>query len=179
MSRIGRKSISLPKDVTITQKDGACIIKGPRGHMEVAIPRDVKMEVAGGVARMARQTASAKEGGALYGLAHQMVANAVEGVSKGFSRRLEVNGVGYRVEMKGKNLEMEIGFSHPVRFAPPAGVTLSVEEKNVVVVAGVNKQQVGQTAANLRAIKPPDPYKAKGIKYAEEVVHRKVGKKGA
>jgi large subunit ribosomal protein L6 len=107
------------------------------------------------------------------------LVNATEGVSKGFVRRLEMSGVGYRIAVKGRKLEMELGFSHPVIYEPPAGITLSLEGKNIIVVEGTDKQQVGHAAAELRRIKPPDPYKVKGIKYAGEVIHRKVGKVGA
>jgi large subunit ribosomal protein L6 len=178
MSRVGKKPISLPQGVTASVAGDVCTVKGTRGELAVAIPLGVEVAVKDGTVTVSRKGDSARHR-ALHGLTQRLLVNAAEGVSKGFVRRLEMSGVGYRMAVKGKKLEMELGFSHPVIYEPPAGVTLSIEEKNVIVVAGTDKQKVGHVAAELRRIKPPDPYKVKGIKYAGEVVHRKVGKVGA
>lgn len=178
MSRVGKKPILLPQGVAVSVAGGVCAVKGTRGKLSVAVPSGIEVAVKDGTVTVSRK-GDAPRYRALHGLTQRLLVNAAEGVSKGFVRRLEVNGVGYRIAVKGKKLEMELGFSHPIIYEPPAGVTLSIEGKNVIVVEGTDKQQVGHVAAELRRIKPPDPYKAKGIKYAGEVIHRKVGKVGA
>lgn len=178
MSRVGKKPIPLPQGVAANVAGDVCTVKGTRGELTVAIPLGIEVAVKDGTVTVSRKADSPRHR-ALHGLTQRLLVNAAEGVSKGFVRRLEMSGVGYRIAVKGRKLEMELGFSHPVIYEPPAGVTLSLEGKNVIVVSGTDKQQVGHAAAELRRIKPPDPYKVKGIKYAGEVIHRKVGKVGA
>jgi large subunit ribosomal protein L6 len=178
MSRVGKKPIPLPQGVTTSVAGDVCTVKGTLGELTVAIPLGIEVAVKDGTVTVSRK-GDLPRYRALHGLTQRLLVNAAEGVSKGFVRRLEMSGVGYRIAVKGRKLEMELGFSHPVIYEPPAGVTLSLEGKNVIVVSGTDKQQVGHAAAELRRIKPPDPYKVKGIKYAGEVIHRKVGKVGA
>jgi large subunit ribosomal protein L6 len=178
MSRIGKQPITLPAGVTVTPQGGGYLVKGQRGEIRVSAQEGVDVKVEKNAVTLTRQSDLPRHR-ARHGLARQLLSNAVHGVSAGFSKRLEVSGVGYRIALKGKALEMEIGFSHPVRYEPQPGITLGVEEKNIIVVAGADKQKVGQAAAEIRAIKPPDPYKAKGVRYSGEVIRRKVGKVGA
>ena len=178
MSRVGNKPIEIPKGVTATLAGGLWKVKGPKGEISVPLPPGTEAKVDGAVVRLTRKGNLPTER-AMHGLARQLIANAVTGVSVGFTRKLEVKGVGFRIEMKGKDLALEMGFSHPVSFSPPPGVTIAIEDKTNIIVSGADKQKVGQVAAELRGIKPPDPYKAKGIKYQEEVIRRKVGKVGA
>lgn len=178
MSRIGKNPVALPQGVTLESKAGACLIKGQRGSLTVAFPETLTVEVADQTALVSRRSNHPRVR-AIHGTIRQLISNAVHGVSTGFTRRLEVSGVGYRLAMKGKSLELEVGFSHPVKYDPPDGISLAIEDKVFIVVAGIDKQQVGQVASEIRGIKPPDPYKAKGIKYQGEVIQRKAGKVGA
>lgn len=176
MSRIGKLPISVPSGVTITVDSDAISVKGPKGELTVPHLSDVTVAVADGVATVIRNN-DERTAKAQHGLQRALLNNAVDGVTKGFEKRLEVNGVGFRVGMSGTALEMHLGFSHPVKYQPPQGVSVT-NEKMTIIVSGIDKQQVGQVAAEIRALKKPEPYKGKGIKYADEQILRKAGKTG-
>lgn len=175
MSRIGKKPISVPEGVTVTVTDGSVSVKGLKGTVHRTLHADIGAEFREHqiILTPLRET---KKTSALWGLMRSLVANMVEGVTSGFEKKLEVEGIGFRVNMEGGTLVLSLGFSHPVRFESPAGVAIRVE-KNSIVVSGVDKELVGQTAAAIRALKPPEPYKGKGIRYKDEVIRRKAGKK--
>ncbi|HEV8344121.1 MAG TPA: 50S ribosomal protein L6 [Candidatus Binatia bacterium] len=175
MSRIGRLPIAIPSGIKVILEDRAVRVEGPKGKLSAAIPSGVQVKMEGNLLRINRE-ADDREIRALHGLTRKLVANMVEGVSRGFSRVLEINGVGYRAEVKGSELHLTLGFSHPVVFPLPPGVTATVERQVVVTLQGADKQLLGKTAAMLRALRPPEPYKGKGIKYREEVIKRKAGK---
>jgi large subunit ribosomal protein L6 len=174
MSRIGRRPVAIPANVTVTQAGGSVSVKGPKGTLAQPVPAGIKLEVADGQVRFARPDDEVKTR-ALHGLARAAVANMIEGVTKGFVRELEIQGVGYRAEVKGKKLVMALGFSHPVEVAIPEGLAVSVAE-NRIKVEGSDRCRVGQFASDVREIRPPEPYKGKGIRYVGERVRRKVGK---
>lgn len=176
MSRIGKLPITVPAGVTITVDESVITVKGPKGELTVPHLSDVTVTQEDGKAIVTRKDdeAIAK---AQHGLQRALLNNAAIGVTKGFEKKLEVNGVGYRVNGGGQSLEMSLGFSHPVKFTAPAGINLTVN-KMEITVGGIDKQQVGQVAAEIRALKKPEPYKGKGIKYADEVILRKAGKTG-
>lgn len=176
MSRIGKLPIQIPSGVTITVDSDAITVAGSKGTLTVPHLSDVTVKVEDGVATVTRNNEE-RVARAQHGLQRALLNNAVEGVSKGFEKRLEVNGVGFRVGMSGNALEMHLGFSHPVKYTPPQGVTVT-NEKMTIIVSGIDKQQVGQVAAEIRALKKPEPYKGKGIKYADEQILRKAGKAG-
>lgn len=176
MSRIGNKLIQVPSGVKVQIKDGAVDVQGPKGKMTVAVPRGIQFEHKDGTLVAKRDT---EEQRALHGLARALVANAVTGVTQGFKKELDIVGVGYRAEVKGKNLVIALGFSHPVEFAIPEGIQIGVEKQTHLTVSGADKGQVGQVAANLRALRPPDPYKQKGIRITGERLKKKAGKAGA
>lgn len=175
MSRIGRLPVAIPIGIKVILEDRAVRVEGPKGKLSAAIPSGVQLKMEGNLLRINRE-ADDREIRALHGLTRKLVANMVEGVSRGFSRVLEINGVGYRAEVKGSELHLTLGFSHPVVFPLPPGVTATVERQVVVTLQGADKQLLGKTAAMLRALRPPEPYKGKGIKYREEVIKRKAGK---
>ena len=178
MSRIGKRPIPLPDGVT-AQCDGRELsVKGPKGSLAMSIPTTISAEIADGELRLIRPD-DRKPSRALHGLARALAANLVTGVTQGFSKSLEIQGVGYRAEVKGKALSLLLGFSHPVEMPIPEGLTVSVNDNTKIVVEGIDKQLVGQFAANVRALRPPEPYKGKGIRYAGEHVRRKVGKAAA
>ena len=177
MSRIGRLPVALPDNVEITQSGQTLSVKGPLGELSRDIHPEMTIERADGELRVVRPSDEPKHR-ALHGLTRSLVANMVTGVTTGFTRRLEINGVGYRAMKAGDMVMFQLGFSHPVGFEAPEGVTLTVEGNNRVVVTGADKELVGETAARIRRIRPPEPYKGKGIKYAEERVRRKEGKTG-
>jgi len=177
MSRVGRKTIPVPKGVNISVGKEAVAVKGPKGELKREIPGGVTIQVAGAELNVVRADDS-RENRSKHGMMRALLANMVKGVTDGFERRLEINGVGYRAEVAGQKLNMSLGFSHPVSFDLPKGVAAKVD-KNVVVLSGIDKEQLGETASKIRAIRPPEPYKGKGIKYVEEVIKRKVGKTGA
>jgi large subunit ribosomal protein L6 len=177
MSRIGKKPIPVPKGVQITVKDGAVAIKGPKGELKKPLPTHVKVASTATEINVSRDDDS-KDARARQGLTRALLANMVTGVSTGFERKLEVNGVGYRFEVAGDKLTMALGYSHPVVFVLPKGVTAKVD-KNLLILTGVDRELLGQTAAKVRSFRPPEPYKGKGIKYVEETIRRKVGKTGA
>jgi large subunit ribosomal protein L6 len=176
MSRIGKLPIDVPAGVTITVDSDVISVKGPKGELTVPHLSDVTVTVDGTQAIVTRKD-DERIAKAQHGLQRALLFNAVTGVTKGFEKKLEVNGVGFRVAMSGNVLEMSLGFSHPVRYEAPAGVTITTN-KMEITVSGIDKQQVGQVAAEIRALKKPEPYKGKGIKYADEVILRKAGKTG-
>jgi large subunit ribosomal protein L6 len=176
MSRIGNKIIAVPSGVKIQIKDGTVEVQGPKGKMIVALPRGIHFEQKDSTLVAKRES---EEQRALHGLARALVANAVNGVTQGFKKELDIVGVGYRAEVKGKNVVLTLGYSHPIEFPIPEGIQITVEKQTHVTVSGADKGQVGQVAANLRALRPPDPYKQKGIRIAGERLKKKAGKAGA
>ena len=178
MSRIGRKPITVPAGVEV-KVDGANVVtvKGPKGTLTQAIHPNMTIEVNGAEINVTRPN-DEKENRALHGLSRTLVANMVEGVTKGYEKKLEVNGVGYRVAKEGKKLVMNLGYSHPVVMTEIDGVTFETPDANTIFVQGIDKQLVGQVAAQVREKRPPEPYKGKGIKYADEHIRRKAGKTG-
>ena len=179
MSRIGKKPIDLPSGVKVTVKDQHVHVEGPKGKLDGILPAGVLAKVEGQVVNVVITDTENKNAGAVHGLARSLLANMVEGVTKLFERTLEINGVGYRAEVKGQALNLTLGFSHPVVFDLPTGIKAEVEKQTKIVIRGADKQVVGETAARIRAIKPPEPYQGKGIKYSDEVIKRKEGKAGA
>jgi len=176
MSRIGRKPISLPESVSVELAPGSVAVKGPKGELVQRLSPEMSVEQADGTLTVARPT-DRGEHRALHGLTRSLIANMVEGVTEGFEKRLEIQGVGYRAQLKGKNLEMALGYSHPVSVEPPEGIEFEVPQPTEVIVRGIDKQLVGQVAADIRKRRPPEPYKGKGIRYRDEHVARKVGKR--
>jgi large subunit ribosomal protein L6 len=176
VSRIGRKPIPLPDGVEVDIAPGYVRVRGPLGELEQAISQRMAVEKTDGQLLVTRPT-DRGEDRALHGLTRTLVANMVEGVTKGFEKRLEIQGVGYRAVAKEPGIELALGFSHPVQVDPPDGIAFEVPQPTQIVVKGIDKQQVGQVAANIRHIRPPEPYKGKGIRYAGEYVRRKVGKR--
>jgi large subunit ribosomal protein L6 len=174
MSRIGRRPISIPSGVTVTLQGAKVSVKGPKGTLEGPVPKGIQLDVADGKVKVARPADDTKTR-ALHGLARASVANMITGVTTGFVRELEIQGIGFRAEVKGKKLVMALGFSHPVEVAIPEGLSVSVAE-NRIKVEGTDRGRVGQFASDLREIRPPEPYKGKGIRYVGEHVRRKVGK---
>jgi ribosomal protein L6 len=176
MSRIGKLPIVVPNGVTITVDPDKIIIKGQKGELTLAHQNGIDVKVADNQVVVSRQNEDDKVRAA-HGLQRTLINNAILGVTEGFEKKLEVNGVGYRLNGGGQNLEMHLGFSHPVKYTAPAGIDIKVEKMNITV-SGIDKQLVGQVAADIRAFKKPEPYKGKGIKYADETIIRKVGKAG-
>lgn len=176
MSRIGKLPIDVPTGVTITVGESEITVEGAKGKLTVPHLSDVTVSVEGTQAIVTRKN-DERIARAQHGLQRSLLQNAVEGVTKGFEKKLEVNGVGFRVSGGGQSLEMSLGFSHPVKYTAPQGVSLAVD-KMEITVSGINKQLVGQVAADIRALKKPEPYKGKGIKYSDEQILRKVGKAG-
>jgi large subunit ribosomal protein L6 len=176
MSRIGKLPIQIPAGVTITVDSGLIKVQGPKGQLEQFITPNVNITIEGDQLTVARKDDS-KPAKSEHGLMRALINNMVIGVTQGFEKKLEVNGVGFRVNGGGQNLEMSLGFSHPVKYTAPEGVNIAVDKMNITV-SGINKQQVGQVAAEIRSFKKPEPYKGKGIKYADEVIIRKAGKAG-
>jgi large subunit ribosomal protein L6 len=176
MSRIGKKPIPLPDTVSVAISPGRVQVNGPLGELSQTVPLRISVEREDGELVVKRPT-DRGEDRALHGLTRSLVANMVEGVTRGFERRLEIQGVGYRAALRGTALELAVGFSHPVVKEAPAGITFEVPQPTQIVVKGVDKQLVGQTAAEIRKVRPPEPYKGKGIRYEGEYVRRKVGKR--
>lgn len=174
MSRIAKKPISLPKGVALDIQADSVSVKGPKGQLSLARPEGVELKVEDGVVELVPADPSLI---AITGTTRSILANMVHGVSEGFERKLELVGVGYRASMQGKDLNLSLGFSHPVVFQAPEGVTISTPTQTEIVVAGADKQQVGQAAAKIRGFRPPEPYKGKGVKYAGENIIRKEAKK--
>ncbi|MFM7247064.1 MAG: 50S ribosomal protein L6 [Actinomycetota bacterium] len=176
MSRIGRRIIPLPEGVTVDVAPGRVTVTGPKGTLEQQISPDMTVNVADGEITIARPTDRPNHR-ALHGLTRSLVANMVEGVSAGYVKELEIQGVGYRAQAQGKNLELALGYSHPVKYDAPDGIEFEVPQPTQIIVRGIDKQKVGQVAAEIRKLRPPEPYKGKGIRYAGEYVARKVGKR--
>jgi large subunit ribosomal protein L6 len=177
MSRIGKKPINLPAGVEVNVENDQIWVIGPRGHLVRAMPAliDVKLQ---DHTLLVEKKVESKQARALHGLMRTLIFNMVQGVAEGFQKQLVVSGLGYRVQMQGKNLQLAIGYSQPVTVTPPSGIEFEVGQRNLITVRGANKEQVGQVAAEIRRLRPPEPYKGAGIAYANETIRRKVGKAG-
>jgi large subunit ribosomal protein L6 len=176
MSRIGRKPIPVPAGVKINATGGKVEVQGPKGKLSVLVPQQIKLEQKDGILTAVREN---EEQRALHGLARALLANAVHGVTQGFKKELDIVGVGYRAEVKGKAVSFALGKSHPVEFRIPEGIQIAIDKQTHIVVSGADKAQVGQVAADLRSLRPPDPYKQKGIRITGERLKKKAGKAGA
>ena len=176
MSRIGKKAITVPSGVTVTLDGQTVAVKGPKGQLAYTAPDEIRVAQEGGQLSFT-PTSDSQRAGAMWGLSRTLVNNMVDGVTKGFEETLELVGVGYRAAMKGKNLSLQLGFSHDIDFPPPEGITFASAKPTEIKIAGIDKQMVGETAARIRRIRPPEPYKGKGVRYAGETVRRKEGKK--
>ncbi len=178
MSRIGKKPIAIPKGVTVKIEGNTVLVQGPKGKLDTPLPSGIKMEQKDGHIVALRENDSQA---ALHGLARALVNNAVEGVTKGWMRELEIVGIGYRAELKGKGIVVfNLGYSHPIEYPLPSGVAAAIDPKQTrITLTGIDRQQVGQVAAEMRALRPPDPYKNKGVRYVGERLKKKVGKTGA
>jgi large subunit ribosomal protein L6 len=177
MSRIGRMPVTVPSGVDVTINGREVIVKGPKGQLSMEVAEPIAVTQDGGVITVTRPNDEGQVR-ALHGLSRSLVANMVTGVTEGYRKTLEIVGVGYRVQARGESLEFSLGFSHPVTVTPPEGITLRVETPTRLVVEGIDKQQVGEVAANIRKLRKPDPYKGKGVRYQGEQIRRKVGKAG-
>ncbi len=177
MSRVGKKPIQVPDKTTVTIAESMVTVKGAKGTLQRTIHPDTKLILKDNVIRV-EVNGGDKKSQALKGLTRSLVANMVHGVDKGFERVLEINGIGYRATLEGNSLVLNLGFSHPVNFPLPEGISAVVEKNNSIKLSGIDKELLGQTAASIRKIRPPEPYKGKGVKYAEEYVQRKAGKTG-
>jgi large subunit ribosomal protein L6 len=179
MSRVGKQPIQIPKGVKVEVRDGALFAEGPKGKVEQKLVPGTEVQIKDGVITVSRQGETGPER-AKHGLARALYANAVRGAAEGYVKTLEIIGVGYKAEVKGTNVQFALGYSHPIVFPVPAGIKVDIDAKtNKVTVAGADRQMVGQVAAQMRRLRKPDPYKGKGVKYADEVIKRKVGKAGA
>jgi large subunit ribosomal protein L6 len=176
MSRIGKQPIDVPAGVTVTIDPGRVTVHGPRGELRQVVPQRIAIQQEDGQILVTRPTERGPDR-SLHGLTRTLVANMVEGVTNGFEKRLEIQGVGYRAALAGTDLELQVGYSHPVKIVPRKGIEFEVPTPTQVVVKGIDKQMVGQTAAEIRKVRPPEPYKGKGIRYEGEFVRRKVGKR--
>jgi large subunit ribosomal protein L6 len=175
VSRIGKLPVTIPSGVKVAVDSKAVRLEGPKGKLQATLPPDVDVKVEGNVVRIGRRNDERKSR-AVHGLTRKLIANMAQGVSQGFSRVLDINGVGYRAEVKGQEIHMTLGYSHPVVFPLPAGVSASVERQIIITLTSADRQLLGETAAKIRSLRPPEPYKGKGIKYREEVIKRKAGK---
>lgn len=175
MSRVGKKPITIPKGVSITQTRNNIKVKGPKGELETEVHQNIKVEIKDGELNVQRPN-DLKINKSLHGLTRALIQNMVTGVTEQYQKTLEIVGVGYRAEQKGTNILMSIGYSHPIYFIPPAGITLQVPTPNQIVISGIDKQLVGMVSAKLRSFRKPEPYKGKGIKYSNEQIIRKAGK---
>ena len=175
MSRIGKLPITLPAGVKVAVDASALRLEGPKGKLQAELPTGVVVKVEGNVVRVERENEDRKVR-ALHGLTRKLIANMTQGVSQGFTRVLDINGVGYRAEVKGQEIHMTLGYSHPVVFPLPTGVSAAVERQVIITLSSADRQVLGETAAKIRSLRPPEPYKGKGIKYREEVIKRKAGK---
>jgi len=178
MSRVGKKPIPVPKGVTVTVQPGVVEVKGPKGTLKQPVPPGIEFELSGDevLARLEREEAALRK---FHGLARTLVANAVTGVTDGFKKELDIVGVGYRAELKDKTVVFALGYSHPIVFDIPTGIDIAVDKQTHVTVTGIDRQLVGQVAADIRRLRKPDPYKQKGVRYTGEVLKKKVGKTGA
>lgn len=177
MSRVGKKPISIPEKIKVTHKDGVVTVQGTNGTLTQEIHPAVTVDIDNGAIQVGSVDSSRKTV-ALQGMTRSLINNMVIGVSQGFERVLEINGIGYRAEAKGKSIVFNLGYSHPIDFKLPDGISATVDKANTVKLTGIDKQLVGQTAARIRQLRPPEPYKGKGVKYAEEYIQRKAGKTG-
>lgn len=177
MSRVGRKPIEIPSGVTVTVNNNTVIVKGPKGELTNSFNPDITINVEENIINVTRPS-DVKEHRALHGTTRALLSNMVEGVSKGFEKSLELIGVGYRAQKQGKKLVLNVGYSHPVEIEPEEGIEIDVPANTKVIVKGINKERVGAIAANIRDVRPPEPYKGKGIRYEGEFVRRKEGKTG-
>jgi large subunit ribosomal protein L6 len=177
MSRVVKNPIEIPAAVEVSVKGARVSVKGPKGSLERTFDERVNVEVENGVATLTRVD-DERESRALHGLSRALLANMVEGVNNGYSKELQAVGVGYRAALKGSSLELQLGFSHPVNVDAPDGITFEVPEPTKIIISGIDKQLVGQVAADIRKIRPPEPYKGKGLRYSDEQVRRKAGKAG-
>jgi large subunit ribosomal protein L6 len=178
MSRVGKKAIPIPSNVKVKIDDGVVEVQGPKGTLKTAVPRGIHFEKEDGNL-VAKRESEAKKQKALHGLIRSLVANSVTGVTQGFQKELEIVGIGYRAELRGKSVLFSLGYSHPIEFPIPSGILIAVEKQTRLTISGVDKQKVGQVAASIRSLRKPDPYKNKGIRYAGEILKKKVGKTGA
>lgn len=178
MSRIGNQPITVPSGAKVKLEDGHFMAEGPKGKVMEKLLPECPVEIDAGVIKVTRRGNSGPVR-AKHGLVRALLANAVHGVTTGFSKRLEIVGVGYRGEIKGREAHFALGYSHPVIFPIPEGITIEIDKQNKISISGANRQQVGQVSAEIRSLRPPDPYKAKGIRYSDEQIRRKVGKAGA
>jgi large subunit ribosomal protein L6 len=176
MSRIGKQPIPVPDGVTVELAPGSVLVKGPKGELTQTVSREMTIDQADGAVTVSRPTDRGPHR-ALHGLTRSLVANMVEGVTNGYEKRLEIQGVGYRARLQGKALELSVGYSHPVSMPAPEGIEFEVPQPTQVIVRGIDKQLVGEMAARIRRVRPPEPYKGKGIRYEGEQVRRKVGKR--
>ena len=177
MSRIGNKPITVSEGVEVTLNDNHIVVKGPKGTLEKDLHKNMTVTVEGNTITVTRPNDEA-ENRSLHGLTRTLISNMINGVEKEYTRELQINGVGYRVAKQGNNLNLTLGYSHPVVFEAPEGISFDVPNPNTIIVKGIDKELVGQTAANIRTKRPPEVYRGKGIKYAEEVIRRKEGKTG-
>ena len=178
MSRIGRAPVTVPNGVNISVNEGLINVKGPKGELQVPVSKRLNIELEDGELTVSRPT-DQRDDRAQHGLARSLIQNAVTGVTDGYTKNLEIRGVGYRCQMQGQKLELSLGFSHPVVIDPPEGVTIASSEPTKISISGIDKQKVGQVAANIRAIRPPDSYHGKGVRYEGEQVRLKAGKTAA
>jgi large subunit ribosomal protein L6 len=178
VSRVGKAPVDIPDGVQVTIENNRVTAKGPKGELQVDIRPEIILKQEDASIKV-EIPADTKQNRALHGLSRTLVANVVEGVSKGFEKKLQIEGVGFRAEMKGNKILLNIGYSHPILVVPPEEVTISVEKDNLITISGINKELVGQLAAKIRACRKPEPYKGKGIRYIDEVVKRKAGKAAA
>lgn len=180
MSRIGAKPVALPSGVSVEMKGSVATVKGPKGELQITVLPEVSVEVDGATVKVTRKDDS-RDAKARHGLTRVLLSNMAIGVSAGYEKKLEIIGVGYKAQVKGKNLVLNLGHSHPIDFAIPAGIEIIPDEKNknILTIKGIDKQLVGQVAANIRELRPPEPYKGKGVRYVGEAVRRKAGKAAA
>jgi large subunit ribosomal protein L6 len=175
VSRIGKLPVTIPSGVKVAVDSSGVRLEGPKGKLQTTLPPGVEVKVEGNVVRVERRNDERKSR-AIHGLTRKLIANMAQGVSQGFSRVLDINGVGYRAEVKGQEIHMTLGYSHPVVFPLPAGISASVERQIIITLTSADRQLLGETAAKIRSLRPPEPYKGKGIKYREELIKRKAGK---
>ncbi len=176
MSRIGNKIITVPEGVTVTEENGEVLVKGPKGELKQVMLKDITMKQENNEITLERKNESAK---AMHGTMNALITNMIQGVSKGYEKTLEIVGVGYRFNVQGKNLVINAGYSHPVEMKVPEGLTVEINGNNEITIKGIDKQLVGEFAANVRKVRKPEPYKGKGIRYKDEHIRRKEGKKAA
>jgi large subunit ribosomal protein L6 len=176
MSRLGKLPVTLPEKVSVTQQPNLVLVKGPKGELSTVITADVTVEVKDNIV-LVQPANDSKRARSMWGTVRSNMANLVEGVTNGYKRTLEINGVGYRAQLKGQVLSISLGYSHDVKYILPTGIAAKVEKQTTIHLEGIDKQKIGQVAAEIRSLRPPEPYKGKGVKYAEEHIRRKEGKK--